>query len=249
MEIGEEDFASYADERLGDSHGSPLWSDLYLACGCARGNAEALRVFDEVLFPQLEPALRRVAPSVSPDDVRQILHQKLFVAEPGKRPKIAEYEGRGALRTWLRITATRTAIDLGAAGAREVPVEKDTLELIVGGGRDPELDYFKERYAAEFRAAFSDTFAALEPRDRSLLRYAFGKGLGIDAIGTIYGVHRATAARWVVAAHEALVKGLRKTMLERLELGPEEYASILRLIESRIEVSFDRLLKEGSSKM
>lgn len=246
--VSEEDFASYVRERLEDSHTSVPWSDLYLACACASGNAEALRAFDTVLFPRIEPALARVARLVSSEEVRQVLRQKLFVAEPGKRPKIAEYAGRGALGTWLRITATRAALDLAEHGAREIPVESDTFDRMIGVGQDPELDYLKQRYAAEFRAAFADAFATLGARERSLLRYAFGRGLSIDAIGTIYGVHRATAARWVVAAHEDLVKCLRKTMMARLALGPEEYASILRLIESRIEVSFERLLGEGTSK-
>ncbi len=249
MLVSEAVFFAYVGERLEDSHGSPPWSDLYLACACVDGNAEALRLFDAVLLPQVEQPLKRAAPSIPTDEVRQVLRKKLFVAEPGKRPKIADYAGRGALRTWLRIIATRTALDLGQSAAREVPVERAALEFIVGAGQDPELDYFKQRYAAEFRAAFADAFAALDARDRSLLRYAFGRGLSIDAIGTIYGVHRATAARWVVTAHEGLVNSLRKTMIERLKVRPDEYASILRLIESRIEVSFERLLKEDVSKM
>ena len=248
MHLTEDDFALYVRERLVD-HASVPWGDLYLACACARGDAAALRLFDEVLFPQVEAALARVARSARADEVRQMLRHKLFVAEPGKRPKIAEYAGRGALRTWLRVAATRLALDLAAGAAREAPVENDALEFIVGGGADPELEYLKRRYAAEFRAAFADAFAALEARDRSVLRYAFGQGLSIDAIGTIYGVHRATAARWVTSAHEGLVKGLRKTMMARLAVDPSEYASILRLIESRIEVSFDRLLKTGQSKI
>ena len=232
MDLAEEDFASYVRERVEPSLGAPRFADLYLACACARGDAAAIRAFDALL-----------AKVVSSDEVRQRVREKLFVAEPGKRPKIAEYAGRGPIRTWLRIAATRMALDVAEAGARQVPVENDTLERIVGAGRDPELDFFKQRYAAEFRAAFGEAFAARGARERTLLRYAFGQGLGVDAIGAIYGVHRATAARWVVSAHEDLVKGLRKTMMTRLDLGPDEYASILRLIESRIEVSFERLLK------
>jgi RNA polymerase sigma-70 factor (ECF subfamily) len=250
VELTEEEFAAYARERLPDSHvvggdgaeSSPPWGDLYLACACTKGDPKALHAFDTVLFPQVAAALARVAPSVAPDEVRQVLRHKLFVAEPGRLPKIAEYAGRGALRTWLRIAATRTALDLAASAGREIPFEKDTMAFIVGAGEDPELDYLKRQYAAEFRQAFGDAFAALESRDRSLLRYAFGQGLSVDAIGSLYGVHRATAARWVVLAHEELVKVLRKTMLERLNVSREEYASILRLIESRIDVSFDRVM-------
>lgn len=233
VEVAEADFDEYVRARVEDSHGAPAYGDLYLACALASGNAAALRAFDEMLS------------AVQDEEVRQLVRHKLLVAEPGKSPKIADYGGRGGLKTWLRIVATRTALDLNAAKAREVPVERDALEYVIGAGEDPELDYFKERYRKEFRAAFADAFAALAPRDRSLLRYAFGKGLSIDVIGTLYGVHRATAARWVVSAHDELKKTIRKAMMERLDVKPDEYASILRLIESRIEVSFDRLMKSG----
>ena len=237
IDVTEADFDEYVRARAEDSHGAPAYSDLYLACALTRGNEAALRAFDAMLG------------AIQDEEVRQLVRHKLLVAEPGKSPKIADYSGRGGIKTWLRIVATRTAMDLSAAKGREVPVERDTLEYIIGTGEDPELDYLKERYRKEFRAAFADAFAALEPRDRSLLRYAFGRGLSIDVIGTLYGVHRATAARWVVAAHEELTKTLRKTLMERLDVKPDEYASILRLIESRIEVSFDRLMKEGTSKI
>jgi RNA polymerase sigma-70 factor (ECF subfamily) len=241
-------FSVYVGERLEGSHASVPWSDLYLACACTLGDAKALRAFEDAFFPQIEPALKRVAPSIPSDEVGQLLRHKLFVAEPGKKPKIADYAGRGALRTWLRIIATRTALDLGASGGREIPIERDALDVMIGAGADPELDYLKQRYAAEFRAAFASAFASLAARDRTLLRYAFGRSMSIDVIGELYGVHRATAARWVVAAHEDLVKRLRKTMMDRLSVEPDEVQSILRLIESRIEVSFVRLLQEDSKR-
>jgi RNA polymerase sigma-70 factor (ECF subfamily) len=233
VDVSEADFDEHVRERVQESHGAASWSDLYLTCALARGNEAALRAFDAMLG------------AIRDEEVRQLVRHKLLVAEPGKSPKIADYAGRGRLETWLRIVATRTALDLAATKGREVPVEKDTLEYVIGTGEDPELDFFKERYRKEFRAAFADAFAALDPRDRSLLRYAFGQQLSIDVIGTLYGVHRATAARWVVAAHDELKKTIRKSMMDRLDVKPDEYASILRLIESRIEISFDRLMKSG----
>ncbi|HEY2364815.1 MAG TPA: hypothetical protein VGH87_00470 [Polyangiaceae bacterium] len=233
VDVAEADFDEWVRARAEDSHGAPLYGDLYLACALAAGNAAALRAFDAMLG------------AIHDEEVRQLVRHKLLVAEVGKPPKIADYAGRGGLKTWLRIVATRTALDLNAAKGREVPVEEGTLEYVIGAGEDPELDFFKERYRKEFRAAFADAFAALDPRDRSLLRYAFGQQLSIDVIGTLYGVHRATAARWIVTAHDELKKTLRKTMMERLDVKPDEYASILRLIESRIEISFDRLMKSG----
>ena len=235
VDVAEADFEAYVSERAQDSHGAPAYSDSYLACALARGNAAALRAFDEMLS------------AIQDEEVRQLVRHKLLVAEPGKSPKIAEYGGRGGLKTWLRIVATRTALDLNAVKAREIPVERDTLEFVIGAGEDPSSTFSSSATGKNF-APPSPTRSPRSSRAiAASLRYAFGQNLSIDVIGTLYGVHRATAARWVVTAHEELKKTLRKTMMARLDVKPDEYASILRLIESRIEISFDRLMKDGGS--
>jgi RNA polymerase sigma-70 factor (ECF subfamily) len=198
-----------------------------------------LYAFDRHFLPQVDAAVSRVR-GVATDEVRQALRHKLFVADAGERPKILEYSGRGELRTWVRMAATRTALNMAARAARELPVEQDALAFIVGGGEDPELQFLKRRYASEFKEAFADAFAALGSRERNLLRYAFGRGLSVDEIGPLYGVHRATAARWIAKAHANLVTHLRRTMMAKLHVSKKEFASILRLIESRIEISFEK---------
>jgi RNA polymerase sigma-70 factor, ECF subfamily len=247
--VDKEEFAAYLEERStsgveGDrADARPLVTrDLYLACACARGDARALYVFEEHFFPQVDAAARRVGGTVSSDEVRQAFRHKLFVADPGQKPKIAEYSGHGQLRTWVRMAATRMALNMATRTARELPFEQDALAYIIGGGDDPELRFIKQRYADEFRLAFGDAFSALGSRERNLLRYAFGRGLTVDQIGPLYGVHRATAARWIANAHLNLVSQLRKTMLARLHVSKGEYSSILRLIESQVEISFDRYL-------
>jgi RNA polymerase sigma-70 factor (ECF subfamily) len=254
VRVSEEDFLVYVDERLnspkeGERQGagaSPHYEDLYLACACARGDRTALTTFEERFFPEVDAAVKRFSARVAADEIRQVLRHKLFVADPGERPKICDYSGGGRLRSWLRMAATRAALDLVARGSHEVPAEKDALESIVAIGDNPELAYFKRRYAEEFRAAFREAFAALGSRDRNLLRYAFGRGLTVDGIGSIYGVHRATAARWIARAHADLAAHVRTAMLTRLKGNKPEYANVLRLIESQLDISFDRYLKVSS---
>jgi RNA polymerase sigma-70 factor (ECF subfamily) len=74
------------------------------------------------------------------------------------------------------------------------------------------------------------------------LRFHLLDGWSIDQIGERYGVHRATAARWVGAAREKLGEDLRKRLAERLAIPASQVSSIVALVTSAIEVSLDRLL-------
>ena len=80
-------------------------SDLYLCCACASGVAGAVEVFEQAHAALLTATVHRFSGLAhTSDDLRQIIRQRLFVAEPGLRPKIAEYAGRGPLSAWLRVT-------------------------------------------------------------------------------------------------------------------------------------------------
>jgi RNA polymerase sigma-70 factor (ECF subfamily) len=182
------------------------------------------------------------------DDLVQILHRKLFVAEPERRPKISEYAGRGALRNWLRVTMVRIAINLAAKKQPEVPVDPDTLLEAPLEAESPELSYMKEAYRGEFKAAFSEAIAELSSRERNLLRHSFIDGVGIDGLSVIYGVHRATAARWLARARSTLMVNTRQRLRHRLGITSEELDSILRLIQSRLDVTLRGMLTTEEEK-
>jgi RNA polymerase sigma-70 factor, ECF subfamily len=55
-------------------------------------------------------------------------------------------------------------------------------------------------------------------------------------------VHRATAARWLTDARERLGEIIRTELAARLQIAAEEVDSIVRLVQSRVDMSLDRLL-------
>ena len=69
----------------------------------------------------------------------------------------------------------------------------------------------------------------------------------MDALGSLYDVHRATAARWLRSAHEDLGRATRERLATRLRIAPDELASIMQMIESRLEVSLERLLDRSDA--
>ena len=149
----------------------------------------------------------------------------------------------GDLRGWIRVTATRELIRLLGRDKRDVSIGDDTLLDLLSPAQDPELGYIRELYRAECAEAFRTALAAMPARDRSLLRYQLIDGLTIDEIGALNGVHRATAARWIAKIRDDLLERTRTEVQTRLGIATEEVDSILRLVHSRIDVSFERVLR------
>jgi RNA polymerase sigma-70 factor (ECF subfamily) len=222
-------------------------ADLLLAYACACRDAAALRAFDTkfmVKVPAFVAGLRQS--SAFGDEVRQTLRVKLFVASPGGPARIEGYSGRGPLDRWLRVGAMNTALHI--LGAAKVPVgsgPEDDVAKIIGPGPNPEVDFMKHRYRADFEEALRDAFAALTPKQRNVLRLHFIDGLSAIAIGAAYGTHRGTATRWLSAANHALLEETRRLLRTRLGLTESEFASVTILVKSGIGVSIERLLRAG----
>ncbi len=218
-------------------------SDLYLACACSRGDPRALRAFEAQFGNELRIVRTRLRqPEVEGPDFEQGCRQRLF-APP--RPKIGEYSGRGDLRNWLRVTLVRMLVD-----HQRSTKQRDAHEQVADGGPpldvptpqgDVELDFLKRKYGTAFRAAFEDAAMTLEPAERNLLRQHFAEGLTIDELGALYGIHRATAARRVAKARTNLLLATRGKLMDALGLDRAELDSVMRMIESTVHVSVQRI--------
>jgi RNA polymerase sigma-70 factor, ECF subfamily len=213
--------------------------DLYLAYACAQNDERALAGFEREVWGELKAALSKLrVPAGDHDDVRQELWEKLFVGTSS--PKILDYAGRGRLRSWFRVTATRALLDRrrGQAGT----TTEEPGEDLASAEADPELEYLKRVYDHEFKLSFEQAILALSPEDRNTLRSYYSQQMSIDEIATAFGIHRATAARRVNRARDALLSDTRRRMSEKLRLNSKELKSVLGLVESRLHASVRRLL-------
>lgn len=218
--------------------------DLYLACACGRGDPAALAAFEASFGADLRAALGRFVrgDAAASSDLAQQVRERLFVGKGASAAKIGEYSGRGQLRNWLRAVTARVALNALDGARRELPLEEEMLAQMPSTA-DPLLDHMKRTYRAEFKTAFEAAVQALSAEDRSLLSQHFIDGLNIDEIALIHGVHRATAARWLGRARDAILVGTRGALTERLGTSTEELESIMRLIASDLEVSIRRCLQ------
>jgi RNA polymerase sigma-70 factor, ECF subfamily len=107
-----------------------------------------------------------------------------------------------------------------------------------------DLEVLRARIRPEVDASLRAAVAALDPRSRALFRYNLIDGWNVERIGAVYGVHRATIARWIAAARDELVTLVEKELAARLAISTDEVGSIIRLVRSRIDVSLARLLDD-----
>ena len=242
-------FAGYLSQQGRETTKYP--HDVFLAAACLAGDREALAIFDRDVVAAARGAVRAIdSNDAFVDEACQRLRTSLLV---GERPRITDYAGRGPLRAWVGVAAVRTALMMRRSQqrAREVPVDDEdwsgALALISTG--NPELDLLKRQYADAFGQALRDAVAALEPRARAVLRMSFVDALSIDEIGQVYAVHRATAARWIQKACDAVFAQTRELLAERLSLSPTELDRVTALVQSQLDVSLSQLLPENLGEL
>jgi RNA polymerase sigma-70 factor (ECF subfamily) len=220
-------------------------ADLYLARACIDGDAAALKTFESKIIPEAGSAIRGVDSRPDfVDEVRQRVRAKLLVGTHERPPRIADYSGRGTLAAWVTVTAVRVGLTFlrETQRANKYKDERWVSALVLPEVGDPELDHLKERYRTELQQALTRACADLEDRERTVMRLYFMEGLSIDKIGKIYGVHRATIARWIAKSRERLFDRTRAVLIQDMALPPEELSSLDRLVRSQLDVSLGGLL-------
>src|SRR5262245_47049107 len=204
-------------------------ADLWLALACAAGDPKAIAAFDEHYVARLKTVLATLG--LAPDeidDVKQELRRKLLVAD-GRRPRIAEFSGRADLRRWVRTVAVRISIDRFRQKRDVLIDDEEQLAMMNDVADDPELVHLKERYRYEVRAAIGRAIKLLTTRQRLLLKAYYIDRLGVKRLGVMLSVHHATAARWLIAAREALAKHAQRLLMDELGMSHWELRNVARL--------------------
>ncbi len=221
-------------------------SDLLLAKCCANGVEEALARFDRDFLGLVSVAGRKLKMSeMQCDELRQQVRLKLLVASAkDSMPKISNYAGSGALRSWVYATGLRTGLnELRRIGRAPVPVgDEQLLVAMPDRNDDQELQYMKELYRTAFKDAFKASMAALEDRLSNILRHYYLDEMTLEQIGTLYRVHKTTVMRWVNKAHAELEIETKQRMVAHLKLAPSEVESVMRLIQSGIQLGLASVL-------
>jgi RNA polymerase sigma-70 factor (ECF subfamily) len=237
------------DERVRLMHVEPdnllaRGADLYLAIACAAQLPAAVSQFERTFLVPVPRQLGRMALTTQEEDeLRQQLRVKLLV---GPLPKILEYKGSGPLGAWVRVCALRMALDLKTAPEVTKRGDNEALDALVGGTGAAETMLDTEHHREAFREALQEALAMLTAREKTLLRLHFLDGMNIDALGTVFQVHRATVARWLVSIRTHVLDDVRRRLSLEIGASSSEAQSLVRLLRSEVQVSIQRILGEDA---
>lgn len=221
--------------------------DIYLASAALERAPDAIVTFQRRYAPEIESIAARFASHhLTRDDLIQSLHTLLLVGNPPRSsPKLERYAGTGPLYSWLRVTASRHFIDLTRSPRHsppDVPLADELMSVLVDHGDDLETQFLKDTYRSQFKRAVAVAVEELDAEQRILLRQSFIERQSIDALSQVHGVHRATVARRIQRARDELFALSRAHMMKELQLEEQQFTSIFNLIQSRLDVSIQRLL-------
>jgi len=220
-----------------DLHGE----ELYLALACGMTDPAAVRTLQNCYFPALDEYLTR---SGFDGPFRQDVFQQLLLHLcAGDSPRILTYAGRAALTSWLRVATHRFALNLGQSSQLQGKrVSEVTLSHLMSPDINPEIQGAIDKAKPLFQAALRKAMDELKDRDRTLLRLCYLDGLSIDGIGTLYGVHRATAARWICDIRNNILEEVKSSLVEDFGLHASEFESLAFLVHSELQLSLMRVL-------
>lgn len=204
------------DEALPDEAAS-----LFLCAACAERIPAAVAALENLFFPMMGQAVRRIMHDDLVDDVLQDVRRRLFAESP---PRIASYRGDAPLGTWLRVVAVHVALDYRRARAareqraRELPTWHGSLADAGEASRSPDELMFERGSVGLLERELYAAVRKLGGEERRLLHLHLVQGMSIDVLAQMYAVDRSTVARRV----RRHLDGISGAVLQSLtaELGP-----------------------------
>ena len=242
VELPFERFAGHLATVAGDEPLSTTYAaELYLACACAAGDPVAIGLLEQRYLLPVRGAIGRY--HASPDFVDEVLQELRGKLLLPPTPRIARYAGRGPLGAWIRVAASRVAIDLLRTQEPEAAAH-NRPEALADADLGPEVQILREVYREAFQESLKGALQALSPKDRNLLRRHLCDHMTLEEIAGPYGVHPATVARRLAALREDIAESVRTALAARHQEqgGSSTLDSLARAIRSEVYVSLSPLL-------
>jgi RNA polymerase sigma-70 factor len=144
----------------------------------------------------------------------------------------------------VRTAAVRTALNMQRAAQsrrHDAPLTDEPMAQIL----DPEMALLYASHKHEVTASLERAITGLEPEARLLLRFYYADQLTISRIAALEGVGLATVHRRLTAATAAVLAGVRGDLSDRLQMSTESLDSLLRGVQSQIDLSLSQLLRSA----
>jgi RNA polymerase sigma-70 factor (ECF subfamily) len=195
--------------------------DLYLAFACAQNSPQAWDRFMHSYRKYVYNLTAFLSPvkSLAYELAENILTD-LFLPDRSGRSRIASYDGRSSLATWLRVIICHRAINEQERKSNNMAQLNDLFEKADEKAvRSIETAFRFSRYQSLIRDSLERACSELTDRERLLLLLRYEKGLHLGQIGRQFGLHQTTITRQLVQIQAKIRQSFEMTLIQKYKLG------------------------------
>jgi RNA polymerase sigma-70 factor, ECF subfamily len=235
--------------------------DLYLAIACAQyspGNdssANGTAEHASTAWKVLESAYKGFVydlvrffyrPSFISQDLADNIIADLFLPDRSGMSRIASYDGRSSLSTWLRVIVCHRSINAQrcSSTAKTTDIQPDLPDE--PALQNIEMTMRARRYGSALEDALACACRNLTPRERLILLWRYEDGLQLGQIAKLLGIHQSNVTRQmermqsklrddvvnILCAKHGLSRPAIKECLEDVIQNPRHDISILEFIKA-----------------
>lgn len=210
-------------------------TDLYLTIACAQPTESAWRRFMVAYQRYINAVARCVSPTNSvARELAENLLADLFFPDSTGHSRIASFDGRQSLATWLRVVISRRAINNGLVKWNGVERFDRSADVADNASVDRiESAIRSNRYGAILSEAFEIASESLTDRERLMLLMRYDDGLRVVEIAKAFGIHPSGITRQLQQLHFKLQKRIVSILAVKYQLGPEAIKEcLLNVVEN-----------------
>lgn len=224
-------------------------TDLYLAIACARGTDTGWNRFTLLYKHFIRGVASFVSQNTMASDFADNVIVNLFLPNRCGQSRIASYEGRSSLATWLRVVICHQA-----ANERKLFCNNlDCLDSILEVSDDSTLfginaNLRTHRYERMIKYALRQASETLNERERLILLLRYGDGLRLGHIAHLLHIHQSTVTRQIEQACAKIRQEMIGAFTAKYHLEPSAIGECWEEMLSNPAYSILALLESGRMK-
>jgi RNA polymerase sigma-70 factor (ECF subfamily) len=204
-------------------------NDLFLALACARGQDAGWRRFDLLYRKYLADLTHHLlarAPDL--DGLGEALWIDLFLPDRSGQSRIASYDGRSSLATWLRVVVNHRIINerqrkrCRLSNLDGIPEPADPTALL-----KVEARLCRDRYDSMILHCFEHASRQLSAHERLIVLLRYDQDLPLGDIARLFSVHQSTITRQIDRAVRRLRRDVRALLASEFGLDVDEIEECL----------------------
>ncbi len=188
--------------------------DLYLATACAARREAAWSRFMEMYRKTLRDLHQYISPGMeSAADLADHTVNDMFLPDRSGQCRIASYDGRSSLVTWLKVIVTNRAINERQLAYNRVRRVEPGHDIPDGSGiSSVESGIHSSRYGKALAESMQSACRELTNQDRLIILWRYEEGMQLGQIAKLLGVHQSTVTRQI----ERMLRRLRADVVQIL---------------------------------